>query len=102
MIGVKFTLLLGVAMLSFIVAIALYVVWTRMVGLDPTLAQRCATLSRPARAVLAVVSGSLLGAGIVAAPTVPIGVTALVTLAASVFAGLMLFELVQDRHLSID
>jgi len=43
----KFALLLGVGLLAFLFVVALYVVWTRIVGLDPTLAQRCADLSRP-------------------------------------------------------
>jgi len=94
----KFALLLGVGLLSFLFVVSLYVVWTRIVGLDPTLAQRCAELSLPGRTVVAVVSGVLLGTGSLAAPTVEVGVAGLVLLAASTFAALMLFELAQQRE----
>jgi len=93
----KFALLLGVGLLAFLFVTALYVVWTRIVGLDPTLAQRCAAFSAVGRAALAAVSGTALGALSLAAPSVRTGVAAMVLLAASTFAALMLFELVQQR-----
>jgi hypothetical protein len=96
----KFALLLGVGLLAFLFVVALYVVWTRIVGLDPTLAQRCAGLSRPARYLIALVAGTLLGSASLAAPTVGVGIAGLVLLAASTFAALMLFELVQQRQLA--
>ncbi|MFC4549198.1 MULTISPECIES: hypothetical protein [Halorussus] len=94
----KFALLLGVGLLSFLFVTALYVVWTRIVGLDPTLAQRCAKFSRPVRFCIAVGSGALLGTGSLAAPSVELGVAGAVMLAASTFAALMAFELVQHRQ----
>ena len=94
----KFALLLGVGLLSFLFVTTLYVVWTRIVGLDPTLAQRCARLSKPARGVIALASGVVLGTGSVVAPSVELGVAGTVLLAASAFAALMLFELVQQRQ----
>lgn len=94
----KFALLLGVGLLSFLFVTTLYVVWTRIVGLDPTLAQRCADFSRPARVAIAVLLGVILGTGSMAAPSVEIGVAGTVLVAASAFAALMLFELVQQRQ----
>lgn len=94
----KFALLLGVGLLSFLFVTALYVVWTRIVGLDPSLAQRCAALSGVVRAALAAVSGVALGTLSLAAPSVETGVAVMVLLAASTFAALMLFELVQQRR----
>ena len=94
----KFALLLGVGLLSFLFVTSLYVVWTRIVGLDPTLAQRCANLSRPGRMTIALASGVLLGTGSLAAPTVGVGIAGMVLFAASTFAALMLFELAQQRE----
>lgn len=94
----KFALLLGVGLLSFLFVVSLYVVWTRIVGLDPTLAQRCANLSRPGRMLVALGSGVVLGSGSLAAPTVGVGIAGMVLLAASTFASLMLFELLQQRQ----
>ncbi|NEU59248.1 hypothetical protein [Halorussus sp. MSC15.2] len=96
----KFALLLGVGLLAFLFVVSLYVVWTRIVGLDPTLAQRCANLPRPVRILAALVSGVLLGTASVAAPNVEVGITGLVLLAASTFAALMLFELAQQYELA--
>ena len=93
-----FFLLLGVAALSFLAVVSLYVVWSRIVGLDPTVAQTFASLSGIKRFFTALLSGALLGTAAVVAPSVPVGVAAIVMLAASTFAALMLFELVQRRH----
>ncbi|NHN58173.1 MULTISPECIES: hypothetical protein [Halorussus] len=97
----KFALLLGVGLLAFLFVVSLYVVWTRIVGLDPTLAQRCADLSRPGRVGIALVSGVVLGTASLAAPNVEVGVAGMVMLAASVFAALMLFELSQQRERAV-
>ncbi|WP_276300906.1 hypothetical protein [Halorussus lipolyticus] len=94
----KFALLLGVGLLSFLFVVSLYVVWTRIVGLDPTLAQRCANLSQPGRMLIALGSGVVLGTASLAAPTVGVGIAGMVLLAASTFAALMLFELLQQRQ----
>lgn len=94
----KFALLLGVGLLSFLFVATLYVVWTRIVGMDPTVAQRYAALSRPVRGVVAVATGAILGSVSTVAPTVQLGILSMVVLAASTFAALMLFELVQQRQ----
>jgi hypothetical protein len=94
----KFALLLGVGLFAFLFIVTLYVVWTRIVGLDPTLAQRCADFTRPARLVIALISGTILGTASLAAPTVKVGIAGLVLLATSTFAALMAFELVQQRQ----
>ena len=99
MVGVKFTLLVGVALLSFLFAIALYVIWSRMVGLDPTVAQWCAGLSAPVRAVLAAFFGVFLGTGSMVAPSVRTGIAGILMVAAATFAGLMLFELSHQHGL---
>ncbi len=93
-----FFLLLGVAVLSFLLVASLYVVWSRVVGLDPTLVRKFASFTGIKRFFTALVSGALLGTAVVVAPSVPVGIAAIVMLAASVFAGLMLFELLQKRR----
>lgn len=93
-----FFLLLGVAALSFLVVVSLYVVWSRIVGLDPTVAQKFASFTGIKRFLTALVSGALLGTAAVIAPSVPVGIAAIVMLAASAFAALMLFELAQRRY----
>ncbi|WP_132058320.1 hypothetical protein [Halorussus amylolyticus] len=96
--GAKFALLLGVGLLAFLFVTTLYVVWTRIVGLDPTVAQRFAALPSPIQAAVAAISGVILGSVSIAVPTVQTGVVAMVMLAASTFAALLLFELVQQRQ----
>ncbi|WP_458187393.1 hypothetical protein [Haladaptatus sp. NG-WS-4] len=93
-----FLLLLGTALLSFLVFTTLCVVWSRIVGLDPTIAKRFVSLSGVKRFGAALLSGALLGVSAVFAPSVPVGIAAIVMLAASTFAALMLFELVQERY----
>ncbi len=93
-----FFLLLGVAVLSFLAVVSLYVVWSRIVGLDPTLAKKFASSTGIKRFFMALISGALLGTAVVVAPSVPVGIAAIVMLAASAFAGLMLFELMQKRY----
>lgn len=97
MVPAKFAILLGVGLLSFLFVVALYVVWTRIVGLDPTVAQWCADLSRPVRTLIALVSGAGLATTIMAAPTVEVGIAGIVLLAASAFAALMVFEMLRHR-----
>ncbi|WP_266076389.1 hypothetical protein [Haladaptatus caseinilyticus] len=94
---VVFSLLLGVVLISFLIVLSLYVVWSRIVGLDPTVAQRFVSLTKIKRFVMALITGATLGTGLVVAPSVRVGVAAIVMLAASTFAALMLFELVQYR-----
>lgn len=94
----KFSLLLGVGLFVFLFIVTLYVVWTRMVGLDPTVAQWCADLSGPVRGAIAALSGVALGVVSLVAPSVELGVVSMVLLAASLFAALMLFELVHQHY----
>lgn len=94
----KFSLLLGVGLLAFLFVATLYVVWTRIVGMEPTVAQRYAALPQPVQVILAVGTGTILGSVSVAAPTVQVGAVSMVLLATSTFAALMLFELVQQRQ----
>jgi hypothetical protein len=98
MVPAKFAMLLGVGLLSFLFVVALYVVWTRIVGLDPTVAQWCADLSRPVRVLVALVSGVGLATASLAAPTVEAGVAGMALLAASAFAALLVFEMVRQRQ----
>ncbi|WP_433633779.1 hypothetical protein [Halomicrococcus sp. NG-SE-24] len=95
---IPFVLLVGVAVLSLLVVITLYVVWSRLVGLDPTVAREFTALSGLRRTLLALVSGAVLGGGALIAPSVPVGIAAIVMLAASTFAALMAFELVNGRQ----
>jgi hypothetical protein len=98
MVSAKFAMLLGVGLLSFLFVAAFYVVWARIVGLDPTAAQWCTDLSEPMRTLIALVSGGTLATASLAAPTVEAGIAGMVLLAASAFAGLLLFELVRQRQ----
>lgn len=95
-----FVLVLAVAALAFLTVAAGYVVWIRLVGLDPTLARRAAALPDRFRAPLALGLGLGLGTVLAVLPTVRAGLAAVVMLAAAVFAGLLLFELVAaaDAH----
>lgn len=88
----EFAVVLGVAFLAFSFVTVAYVVWTRIVGMEPTLAQRFAEFSTGKRAVAAVGFGVLLGVGAELAPSVQSGVAAAVLLAAASFAGLIAFE----------
>ncbi|PSP54326.1 hypothetical protein BRC82_10440 [Halobacteriales archaeon QS_1_67_19] len=94
----KFALLLGVGLLAFLFVEVLYVIWTRIVGLDPTIAQRFAALSSPVRAAIAAVSGVGLGTASLFAPSVASGVAGIVMFGASAFTGLVLFELARQRE----
>lgn len=93
MIGPGFAVVLGVATLSLAFVAVAYVLWIRMVGLEPTLAQRFAALSTAVKGVAVVVLGVLLGAGAEFAPTVEAGVSGAIMVAAAAFAGLIVFEM---------
>lgn len=95
---VAFVLLLSVAMFVTLVVIAAYVVWSRLVGVDPSVAQEFSAMSSLRRTGMALVSGSVLGAGALLAPSVEGGVAGIVMLGASVFGSLILYELLQDRR----
>lgn len=93
MIGPGFAVVLGVAGLSLAVVAVGYVVWIRMVGLEPTLAQAFATLPTSVQGIAVVVLGVLLGVGAEIAPSVETGVAGAVMVAAAAFAGLIVFEM---------
>lgn len=92
MIGPAFAVVLGVALLSLSFVAVAYVVWVRIVGLDPTLGQQFAALSKPAQSSLVICLGLLLGAGAQIAPNVRAGVAGAVMFGAAVFAALIFFE----------
>jgi len=100
MIGPKFAIVLGLAMLTFTFVAALYVVWVRFVGLDPTLAQRFAELSRVSQGALAVGFGVVLGGAIAAMPTLGTGIAVTLMLGSTTFAALLLFELVANGNVT--
>lgn len=92
----SFLLVVSFAMLALVVVAAGYVVWVRFVGLDPTLA--LGTADTPARVLAppALVLGTFLGVVIRALPSLEAGIAAVVLLASSTFAALLLFELYTD------
>jgi len=95
---VSFVLLLSVAMFVALVVIAAYVLWSELVGVEPSIGEEFARLSSLRRAALAIVSGSVLGTGAILAPSVEGGVAGIIMLGASVFGSLLLYELLQDRR----
>jgi len=95
---VSFALLLSVAMFVGLVVIAAYVLWSEVVGVDPSVAEAFAAMSSLRRTAVALVSGSVLGVGAVLAPSVEGGVAGIIMLGASVFGAMLLYELLQDRR----
>lgn len=94
----NFLIVLATAIFACAVVPGAYVVWIRLVGLEPTLAKRAADLSRTARIVAALALGSLLGGALQFVPSLYAGVALVTMLAASAFAGLLLFEFVAERE----
>lgn len=88
-----FLLVLAVAIFALFVVGAGYVVWTRIVGLDPTLAKRANDVPRLYTAPAGAVVGGVLGTGLKLLPSMQAGLAAVVLVASSAFAGLLLFEL---------
>ena len=97
MIGPRFAIVFGIALFLFVSVAALYVVWIRLIGLDPSVAQAFAALSEPVRMLLGAAAGAFLGASIQATASLEAGVATVILLAASVFVGLMAFEIVNHR-----
>jgi hypothetical protein len=95
---VSFALLLSVAMFVALVVIAAYVLWSEVVGIDPSIAEEFAAMSSLRRTALALVSGSVLGVATVIAPSVEGGIAGIIMLGASVFGAMLLYELLQDRR----
>ena len=95
----NYLIVLATALLACVVIPGAYVVWIRLVGLEPTIAKRVADLSRPTRIAAALALGSLLGAVLQVVPSLYSGVALVTMVATSVFAGLILFEFVTERDL---
>lgn len=93
----SYLIVLASALLACVLVPAAYVVWIRLVGLDPTVAKRTAELSRPVRVLLAVVLGFVLGGALQFVPSLASGIAMVTLFATSAFAGLLLFEFVADR-----
>lgn len=92
MIGPEFAVVLGVACLSLAFVAVAYVVWIRMVGLEPTLGQQFAGFSTTVQSSLVIVLGVVIGVGAEIAPNVETGVAGVIMIGAATFASLILFE----------
>lgn len=92
MIGPGFAVVVGVATLSLAFVAAAYVVWIRIVGLEPTLAQQFAALSPAVRGTTVVVLVVALGVGAKIAPNVEAAVAGTIMVATAAFASLIVFE----------
>lgn len=90
---VPLVLVLAVATLASGAVSAGYLVWIRLVGLDPTLALRAAELPGWVAGTFAVLAGLGLGTALALLPSVRAGLAAVLLLASATFAGLLLFEL---------
>lgn len=95
----NYLIVLATALLACVAVPGAYVVWIRLVGLEPTIAQRAAGLSRPTRIAAALALGSLLGAALQFVPSLHAGVASVTMVATSAFAGLLLFEFATERDL---
>lgn len=93
----NFLIVLATAILACAVVPGAYLIWIRLVGLEPTIAKRAADLSRSTRIVAALVLGSLLGGSLQFVPSLYAGVALVTMLATSAFAGLLLFEFATER-----
>lgn len=93
----EFLLVLAAALLAAVAVPVAYVVWARIVGLDPHLARRWTELPRRVTAPAGLVVGTGLGVGAALAPTVETGVAGVVLVASSTFAGLLGYEFYADR-----
>lgn len=95
----SYLIVLATALLACISVPVAYVVWIRLVGLEPTVAKRASTLSRPARIVSALLLGFALGGALQFVPSLPAGLALVTMVASSAFAGLLLFEVAIYREL---
>lgn len=95
----NYLIVLATAILACVGVPGAYVVWIRLVGLEPTVAKRAADLSRPTRIVAGLALGTLLGVALQFVPSLYAGVALVTMLAASAFAGLLLFEFATERDL---
>lgn len=95
----NYLIVLATALLACVAVPVAYVIWIRLVGLEPTIAQRAAELSRTARVASALTLGFILGAALQFVPSLSAGIALVTMFAASAFAGLLLFEFVTERNL---
>lgn len=93
----EFLLVLAAAILAACVVPAAYVVWARVVGLEPRVAKWWADLPKRATMPAGLAVGAVLGVGTSLAPSVETGVAAVVLVASSTLAGLLLFEFYAER-----
>lgn len=94
----SYLVVLATALLACVFVPTAYVVWIRLVGFDPTFAQRAANLTRPTRIVFALVLGFILGGALQFVPSLSAGIALVTMIATSAFAGLLLFESVTERE----
>lgn len=94
-----YLIVLATALLACVTVPVAYVIWIRLVGLEPTMAQRTADLSRPTRILFALALGFGLGVALQFVPSLSAGIAFVTMFAASTFAGLLLFEYVTERDL---
>lgn len=93
----SFLIVLATALLACVSVPVAYVVWIRLVGLEPTVAKRAAALSRTVRILFAIVLGFVLGGTLQFVPSIYAGLALVTMVSTSVFAGLLLFEFVTHR-----
>lgn len=93
----EFLLVLAAAILAACVVPAAYVVWARVVGLEPRVAKWWTGLPRRATVPAGLAVGVALGVGTSLAPSVTTGVAGVVLVASSTLAGLLLFEFYAER-----
>lgn len=93
MIDSTFLVLVGLTVLAFEFDTALYVIWCRLVGIEPTLIVGYAKLSRGWRMVVVTSIGASFGVFSSVVADLYVGAAGVVFGAATLFAGVMLYEL---------
>ncbi|KTG09072.1 hypothetical protein AUR64_14830 [Haloprofundus marisrubri] len=93
MIDSTFLVLVGLTVLAFEFDTALYVIWCRLVGIEPTLIVGYANLSRSWRVVVVTSIGASFGVFSSVVTDLYVGAAGVVFGAATLFAGVMLYEL---------
>lgn len=94
----NFLIVLATAILACFFVPGAYIIWIRLVGLEPTIAKRATELSRPTRIVAGFALGAILGVALQFVPSLYAGVSLVTMLATSAFAGLLLFEFAAERE----
>lgn len=94
----NFLIVLATAIFACLTVPVAYVVWIRLVGLEPTVAKRAADLSKPKRIASATGLGFFIGGSLQFIPSLPSGIAMVTMVATSAFAGLLLFEFATHRE----